>query len=178
MTVLLVHWQVPMPSVRRPDRFAAHFTSDPRDPDRERERLPLAALPTAVASARRFVVAQLRTWGLEPLVDDVELVTSELVTNAVREVGLDTVPDGYAALHTAAPPLIVLQLRLTAHRVLCEVWDPSPELPVRSQAGPFDEGGRGMALIATLASRWGCYPSPAGRGKVVLAWWGLSQPSP
>jgi hypothetical protein len=46
--------------------------------------LELGALPSALPSARlhaRFVVAE---WGLEPIVDTVELVVSELVTNGVK----------------------------------------------------------------------------------------------
>jgi anti-sigma regulatory factor (Ser/Thr protein kinase) len=114
---------------------------------------------------------------MDGLSDDVELVASELVTNAVREVGPDTVPSDYAALHDAHPLVIELQLRLTAYRVLCEVWDPSPGRPVRVQAGLLDEGGRGIALVSALATGCSCYPSPTGHGKVVLAWWDLPRMS-
>ncbi|MFP3966479.1 ATP-binding protein [Actinomadura fulvescens] len=174
MTVLPVERQALMPSPPPTPRPSQCFTHDPDDPDRERTVLPLAAVPSAVGGARRFAVAQLRTWGLDPLADDVEIVTSELVTNAVREVGLDTPPDGYVALHDAHPPLILLQLRLTTRHLFCEVWDPSPSPPVAVEAGDFALGGRGMALIASLAGRWASYPSPAG-GKAVIAWWELAR---
>jgi anti-sigma regulatory factor (Ser/Thr protein kinase) len=164
------------PAVERQATMSpSRFTTDPNDPDRESEQLALAALPNAVGTARRFVVAQLHKWGLDALADDVELVTSELVTNAVQEVGLDIVPADYAELHDARPPVIVLRLRLTVRRLLCEVWDPSPHPPATAQAALLDEGGRGMSLIAALASRWGSYPSPSGEGKVVLAWWNLTR---
>jgi anti-sigma regulatory factor (Ser/Thr protein kinase) len=129
----------------------------------------MAAVPDAVAHARRFALSQLRKWGLEPLADDVELVTSELVTNAVRKVGHADL----GALARTEPPVIVLRLRLTARRLFSEVWDPSPEPPVPVQAGALDESGRGMVLVSALSSRWASYPSPGGQGKVVLAWWEL-----
>jgi anti-sigma regulatory factor (Ser/Thr protein kinase) len=182
MSVLPVERQAPMPSPppSQPSSSSEpspRFKADPHDPDRDCEQLPLTAVPSAVGTARRFAVAQLRKWGLDPLADDVEVVTSELVTNAVTEVGLDTVPDGYAALHDAHPPLIVLQMRLTTRRLLCEVWDPSPDPPVQREAGPFDQSGRGMLLIASMAARWAYYLSPGGSGKVVLAWWELAHPT-
>ncbi|MBO2464983.1 ATP-binding protein [Actinomadura violacea] len=176
------------PSPKRPPLF----TRDPRDPDRDCEALKLAALPSAAATARRFAAAQLRKWGLGPLTDDVALVTSELVTNAIVEVGSDTIPGDYAALHDHTPPVITLQLRLTVRRLLCEVWDPSPVPPVPARPhepdspAPGDparadlaledlaESGRGLGLIASLASRWASYPSPAG-GKAVIAWWDLAR---
>lgn len=175
MIALPVEWLAPMSTPPASPRGCSRFSSDPRDPERVSERLPLAALPNAVGSARRFAVAQLRKWGLDALADDVEVVTSELVTNAVREVGLGSVPEDYAALHDAHLPLIVLQLRLTAHRLLCEVWDPSPTPPVEARSDLLDEGGRGMGLVSSLATRWACHPSPVGQGKVVQAWWELAR---
>jgi anti-sigma regulatory factor (Ser/Thr protein kinase) len=168
MPVPPVERQAPMPPLSP--------SADLKDPDRAREYLRLAALPSAVGSARRFTVHWVRQWGLAPLADDVELVASELVTNAVTEVGTLDEPDGYVVLHDATPPVIMLQLRLTIRRLFCEVWDPSPNLPVPVQATAFDEGGRGLQMIASLASRWTCRPCPAG-GKNVTAWWELTQPS-
>jgi anti-sigma regulatory factor (Ser/Thr protein kinase) len=46
--------------------------------------LELAALPTAPACARGHVRSVAREWGLSALADDAELLTSELVTNAVQ----------------------------------------------------------------------------------------------
>jgi anti-sigma regulatory factor (Ser/Thr protein kinase) len=67
-----------------------------------------------------------------------ELVLSELITNAVRY---------------GAPPVTVRLLR--HHVLICEVCDASSTAPRVVQAAEFDEGGRGLFLVAQLADRWG-----------------------
>ncbi|RAY15915.1 hypothetical protein DPM19_09175 [Actinomadura craniellae] len=151
------------------------FCSDPRDPDHDTARLRLAALPTAVGCGRRFVTAQLSTWRLDRLTADCALVASELLTNAVTATGTKTTPATYAELHDRTPGTVVIQLRRTGNKLVCEVWDGSDRPPVPADPGRYDEGGRGLLLVAALAHDWASYPSPAG-GKVVLAWWGLHQP--
>ncbi|MEV7401330.1 SpoIIE family protein phosphatase [Streptomyces sp. NPDC091267] len=95
--------------------------------------------PAAVHEARADVSAQLAAWGLEELMFATELIVSELVTNAIRYAG------GPVAL------------RLIRDRVLvCEVADPSNTQPRLRRALSTDEGGRGLFLIAQLATRWGC----------------------
>lgn len=164
MSVLPVERHTPMPPIR--------FRANPQDPDRQREELRLAALPNAVGTARRFVTSQLRKWDLDRLAEDCELVASELVTNAVVATGSRTVPTGYVKLHDQTPATIVVQLRLTWYRLLCEVWDGSPQPPVPAAVSALAEGGRGLHLIAVYATGWNTYTSPAG-GKVVYAWWDL-----
>lgn len=164
MSVLPVERHTPMPPT--------HFRTNPQDPDRWREELRLAALPNAVGTARRFVTARLRRWNLGRLAEDCELVTSELVTNAVVATGDRTVPTGYVRLHDRTPAIIVVHLRLTWHRLLCEVWDNSPQPPVPVTASELAEGGRGLYLVTAYAAGWSTYLSPAG-GKVVYAWWNL-----
>ncbi|MEE4598315.1 SpoIIE family protein phosphatase [Streptomyces sp. DSM 41524] len=100
-----------------------------------------AADLTQVASAREATTRQLSAWGLD--VEDVafttELLVSELVTNAIRYAGG---PVG---------------LRLIREDVLvCEISDPSNTQPRLRRARTTDEGGRGLFLVAQLASRWGC----------------------
>ncbi|MFE5371674.1 ATP-binding SpoIIE family protein phosphatase [Streptomyces mirabilis] len=93
----------------------------------------LAAEPAAVAGARSRVSQQLSTWGLEDLDFTAELVVSELVTNAIRY----------------GRPLI--QLRLIHDRALpCEVSDASSTTPRQRRARTYDEGGRGLLLVAQL----------------------------
>ncbi|MEU9384412.1 SpoIIE family protein phosphatase [Streptomyces sp. NPDC048279] len=102
--------------------------------------------PAVVGQARALATAQLTEWGLEGLVAATELIVSELVTNAVR--------------HGAGP----LTLRLIRHEVLvCEVTDTSDSVPRLRHARPTDEGGRGLFLVAQLASRRGTRNSPAGK---------------
>ncbi|WP_051966709.1 ATP-binding SpoIIE family protein phosphatase [Kitasatospora mediocidica] len=98
--------------------------------------------------ARRLAGHALRRWGLEELADNTELMVSELVTNAIQ--------------HATRP----VTLRLVRTSLLrCEVGDDSPQLPRRRPAGPQDERGRGLHLVAKFAERWGA--TRLGGGKVV-----------
>ncbi|MFE8948687.1 SpoIIE family protein phosphatase [Streptomyces sp. NPDC007856] len=106
--------------------------------------------PTAVRTARHLAARQLSTWRLEHLLPTVELIVSELVTNAIRYGG--------GPVH----------LRLIQHRVLtCEVSDTSTSHPRPRHPSAFDENGRGLVLIAHLSRRWGS--RSASDGKVVWA---------
>ncbi|GHH85807.1 SpoIIE family protein phosphatase [Streptomyces capitiformicae] len=102
--------------------------------------------PALVSNARKLATDQLTRWGLEEAVFVTELVVSELVTNAIRYGG--------------AP----IQLRLIRDRTLiCEVSDASSTSPHLRRARTFDEGGRGLLLVAQLTDRWGSRPSGAGK---------------
>ncbi|MER5916548.1 SpoIIE family protein phosphatase [Streptomyces sp. NPDC001982] len=95
--------------------------------------------PAVVCSARSLVTRQLARWGLDDLITDTELITSELVTNAIR--------------HGAGP----VALRLIKHRLLtCEVSDASRSFPLLRHTGSTDEYGRGILLVSHLSRRWGC----------------------
>lgn len=123
--------------------------------------LDLAPLPTAVPCARLHARHVLREWGLAALADDAELVVSELVTNAVAAAAGITGPDG-----SVAP----VRLRLTGRPrgVQLEVWDAAGGMPAARDAGPDDEGGRGLVLVAALAARYGAYATEGG-GKCTYA---------
>lgn len=98
----------------------------------------LDADPAVVADARAQVYRRLADWGLEDLSFTVELIVSELVTNAIRY---------------GAPPI---RLRLIRDgTVVCEVSDGSNSSPHLRRAQVYDEGGRGLLLVAQLARRWG-----------------------
>lgn len=102
--------------------------------------------PAAVAGARRKASEQLTAWGLDEAAFITELVVSELVTNAIRY---------------GRPPI---QLRLIRDRSLvCEVSDGSSTAPYLRRARLFDEGGRGLLLVAQLAERWGTRHSREGK---------------
>ncbi|MFD0141027.1 MULTISPECIES: SpoIIE family protein phosphatase [unclassified Streptomyces] len=107
---------------------------------------PIEADPAAVGTVREAATAQLRAWGLEELVFTTELVLSELVTNAIRYAG---------------GPIEVRIVR--AGRLICEVSDPSATHPRMRRARLTDEGGRGLYLVAQLATRWGSRYSRAGK---------------
>lgn len=108
----------------------------------------------APGQARRLARQALARWGLEELTDSVELLISEVVTNAVRY---------------ASRPVTLRLLRTDVLR--CEVGDDVPQLPRLRQARATDEGGRGLYLVNRMARRWGA--TRLSTGKVV--WFELNQ---
>lgn len=78
---------------------------------------------------------------------DVLLMTSELVTNAVAH----------------ATGAITLDVELVDEAIRVAVCDdnPSPALP--AQRGPLDLGGRGLKIVAALASTWASEPTTSGK---------------
>ncbi|HEY3732880.1 MAG TPA: ATP-binding protein [Streptosporangiaceae bacterium] len=108
--------------------------------------LELAPLPTAIACFRLHAVAVLKEWGLpRALIDDAQMLVSELMTNAA---------DSSAVLPERPP--IALRLLATQKSLVIEAWDQSPLDAEPREAGADDEGGRGLAVVAALSSRWGC----------------------
>ncbi|WP_327730850.1 SpoIIE family protein phosphatase [Streptomyces sp. NBC_00487] len=102
--------------------------------------------PAAVAGARKAASEQLDTWGLAELEFATELIVSELVTNAIR--------------YGNGP----VELRLIrADALICEVSDGSSTAPHLRRARVFDEGGRGLLLVAQLAERWGSRQTSVGK---------------
>jgi signal transduction histidine kinase len=94
--------------------------------------------PAQVPRARKFAVDQVDAWGLEEASFVTELVVSELVTNAIRY---------------GEPPI---RLRLIRDgSLICEVSDASNTAPHLRRARAFDEGGRGLLLVAQLTQGWG-----------------------
>jgi serine phosphatase RsbU (regulator of sigma subunit)/anti-sigma regulatory factor (Ser/Thr protein kinase) len=111
----------------------------------------------SVREARRMVRESLARWDLGALEDSVELLVSEVVTNAVRY---------------AERPVSVRLLRTDVLR--CEVGDDVPQLPRLRQAGPADEGGRGLYLVQRLARQWGATRLSTGK----LVWFEMAPPVP
>jgi anti-sigma regulatory factor (Ser/Thr protein kinase) len=125
-------------------------------------RLELAALPTAVPCARGHVRSVAREWGLDGLADTAELVTSELVTNAIFAAGhLRTRAD------LPAVPLVRIWVTSDGITIVIHVWDGSTAEPVRKEPGPGEENGRGLMLVEALSKDWGSYRKLD--GKVVWA---------
>ncbi|MFJ8074254.1 SpoIIE family protein phosphatase [Streptomyces sp. NPDC096176] len=106
----------------------------------------LPADPSVVADARRHASAQLEEWGLGDAAFTTELVVSELVTNAIRYGG---------------DPIRLRLIRDAS--LICEVSDGSSTAPHLRRARIFDEGGRGLLLVASLTDRWGTRHSPSGK---------------
>jgi anti-sigma regulatory factor (Ser/Thr protein kinase) len=76
------------------------------------------------------------------LIQDVTLVVSELVTNAV----------------TAGATHAVLSLGVQTDQVLLDVWDDATELPRPRRPYDRDPHGRGLAIVGSVASQWGVRP--------------------
>ncbi len=93
------------------------------------------------ADARQMVRSSLESWGWDDLIDDAELMVSELVTNTI--------------VHTDTTHAIVA-LHRHPDRLRVEVTDASPLSPIRpSEPDPNRLGGLGLKIVAALALDWG-----------------------
>ncbi|AOR33472.1 PAS sensor protein [Streptomyces fodineus] len=105
----------------------------------------------AAPRARAFASGVLTSWRFPAELHDLGvLAASELVANSLQH---------------GTPPMR-LRLRRTDRRLIIEVTDGDDHLPRRRRAEPGDESGRGIAIVATIASTWGCRRTPGG-GKAV-----------
>src|SRR5690348_8872574 len=100
--------------------------------------LLLGALPTATPCARLHARSVVCEWGLSAMADTVELLVSELVTNAVQA---STSPEGRPRYEDGAAGLPVVYLRLSTDcvRLLVEVWDQGVGAPTLKQAEADEE---------------------------------------
>jgi hypothetical protein len=114
----------------------------------------------ALRAARAFTAATLHRWGVEERSDDIVVVVSELLTNALRHAC------------PAAPSWprrpVRLGLLQPGPAVVCAVSDPSDQVPVPREPGLCDETGRGLHVVESLSDDWGC-TIPTRLGKVVWA---------
>ncbi|MDF6019804.1 SpoIIE family protein phosphatase [Streptomyces sp. JH34] len=105
----------------------------------------------AAPRARAFATGVLASWRFPmELCDLGVLAASELVANSLQH---------------GTPPMR-LGLRRTDRRLIIEVTDGDDHLPRRRRAEPADEAGRGISIVATIASSWGSRRTPGG-GKAV-----------
>jgi anti-sigma regulatory factor (Ser/Thr protein kinase) len=116
----------------------------------ETARLELPGTPVAPSVARLFVRNLCQEWGAEAVCDVAELLSSELVTNAVVHA------QSSVELEAAYDDASVLRI---------DVYDRSPDEVDQSPHPPADgaEGGRGLAIVARLAFRWGVDPCSPGK---------------
>lgn len=118
--------------------------------------LGLGALPGAVPCARLHARELLWEWGLTDISDSVELIVSELATNAIK---------ANRAMREALP--IRLWVLSDKTRVVGLVWDRHPRHPMLARPGDDADSGRGLMLVEALSDKWGWYPHPDIGGKIV-----------
>ena len=125
-------------------------------------RVRLETGPAAVPEARRQVRAAIRCWEASVDPDAAVLLTSELVTNAIRhEPG----------------PAVVLVMTWSCGELRVDVHDTSCSLPTVADFPADAETGRGLLLVAALSAEWGCYRTPTGKA-VYFTLTGQAQPAP
>jgi len=128
-----------------------------QDPGVLRAELP--ASPASARQARSAVRRALAAWGIGDPSGDAELLASELVANSAE--------------HARGPISLALRRRAQPdgrRGITCEVTDTSPGMPRPRQAGPDDERGRGLAIVAALAADRGVRAGPGGK----TAWFTLA----
>jgi anti-sigma regulatory factor (Ser/Thr protein kinase) len=119
-----------------------------RPPEPQSRRIRLTAEPIAVPEARSQVLDAIRSWGASVDAEDAVLLTSELVTNAIRH------GPGQA---------VTLVITLSCGQLRIDVHDTSHSLPTVTDVPADAETGRGLLLVAALSADWGCYRTPTGK---------------
>ena len=110
-------------------------------------RVDLPPDPAAARTGRRFILDCCQQWHLDLLGETAELLTAELVTNAV--------------VHARSE--VTLTARQDQHGLLVEVDDLDSRPAHYTPASTDALGGRGLVLVDALADTWGTIPSPSGK---------------
>jgi anti-sigma regulatory factor (Ser/Thr protein kinase) len=111
-------------------------------------RISLAAGPAAAGEARSQVRAAIRTWDVPVDVDTAVLLTSELVSNALKH---------------ATGATITLTITCVCGQLRVDVHDTSRSAPTPVNTPVDAEAGRGLLLVARLSTDWGFHPTSAGK---------------
>ncbi|MBM9506758.1 ATP-binding protein [Actinacidiphila acididurans] len=106
-------------------------------------------VPESAAAARHLVSEALHVWHLPQLADTAALITTELVSNAIR--------------HAKGEEMRVDVTRLTEQRVRVSVVDQDSTRPQMQEPDPGGEGGRGLFLVNAESSGWGVDVLPGGK---------------
>lgn len=117
----------------------------------------LAPETSSARHARRFVDEVLNRWHCDSLLDEVQLLVSELVTNAVVHAGSD----------------VEVAVRLLGDSLRIEVLDRAPATQLRPSTPPDEaESGRGLLLVETMATAWGVEALDGGK----VVWFEVARP--
>jgi hypothetical protein len=106
--------------------------------------------PAILAPARSFAVDRLHTLGLSGLRDDVELLLTEVITNAIIHAGTE----------------FEVRVEASGPGVRVEVIDGNPTLPAAGTLTAAALSGRGLTLVQSISTRWGAHRNTGG-GKTV-----------
>jgi anti-sigma regulatory factor (Ser/Thr protein kinase) len=133
---------------------------------------PLGALTSAPGAVRAHLRSTLAEWNMSAFQEVAELLASELITNAVLastdEQGKPVYVDGQL-------PVVIFRLIARPGVLVLEAWDQMRNPPIMRQVDVWDESGRGLFLVHTLAARWRWKTAPDWPGKCV--WAELREPS-
>ena len=132
----------------------------PRPAERHGSRVRLATGPAAAAEARRRVRAAIASWQIPVDQDAALLLTSELVTNAVRH------EPGQA---------VMLVISCSRGWLRVDVHDTARTLPAVADVPADAESGRGLLLVETLSDEWGFYRTAAGKAVYFTLVFGADQ---
>jgi hypothetical protein len=98
--------------------------------------------------ARDFVTGRLRAWGRAGIVDDAQVITGELWTNAITH---------------APSPEYVVAVDWNGGMIRLEMWDSSPFRPQKLPLDLNGEHGRGMRIVDALSEAWGSRVAASGK---------------
>src|SRR5271169_794031 len=132
----------------RPRRIPMNVMAPTRPTELRGCRIRLTTGPAASAEARRQVRAAICAWEIPVDPDVAILLTSELVTNAIRH---------------EVTGIVMLTITCSGGQLRVDVHDTSRCLPMLVDASADDEAGRGLMLVTTLSDEWGFYRTPAGK---------------
>jgi anti-sigma regulatory factor (Ser/Thr protein kinase) len=113
----------------------------------QRSSLELPPDPTSAGRARAFVTDMLALWDCDDVDEIAGLLTSEVVTNAIRHAGGE----------------LVVEVSLQADTLRVSTTDLDPLWPQPIRASPHDSHGRGLLMVDSLARRWGVESRTAGK---------------
>jgi anti-sigma regulatory factor (Ser/Thr protein kinase) len=114
------------------------------------EPLPLSPRPDAAVTARSYIADVGRRLNLgESVLADLQLLTSELVTNAVR--------------HAGTPMELTVTVSDCVTVMVHDIGEGEPQITAK------DVGGWGLRFVDTLSSRWGVLPAEPGK----IVWFDL-----
>ena len=117
----------------------------------------------SVRVAREFTLATCRGWGMTERRDDVGIVVSELLTNALRHA-----PPRSGQSRPGWP--VQLGLLQPGPCVLCAVADPSPSAPIPRTPGYLAETGRGLQVVDVLSDEWGYITCATSNSTAKVVW--------